>query len=119
MIVLSYIPNHTTLASLQHILVQSLTSKPEKADTNNIASPPKHASKPSSLSSSVLSVHPEIRRPHQSINSSISVNNTSVQFCNHGRQDSGDENGIMLHGVGVRGLDAAELFQLLGGEFAL
>lgn len=105
--------------SLQHICIQSLTSKPEKTNANNIASPPKHTSEPSSLSGSVLSVHPEIRRPHQCINSSISVNNTSVQFCNHGRQDSGDKNGIVFHGVGVRRLDTAKLFQLLGGEFAL
>ena len=69
--------------ALQNMCVQSLAGEPEKADANNVSSPPQHASDTSSLSSSVLSVNQKVCSSDDSVQGSIFVEHATVQLCDH------------------------------------
>lgn len=68
---------------LQNMCVQSLSSEPEKADANNVSSPPQHASDTSSLSCRVLSIDQKVCSSDDSIQGSVSVEHATVQLCDH------------------------------------
>lgn len=84
---------------LQNMCVQCLSSEPEKANANNVSSPPQHASDTSSLSSGVLSVDQKVCSSDDSIQGSVSVEHATIQLCDHRAQDSGCEDGVVLHRV--------------------
>lgn len=90
---------------LQNMCVQSLSSKPEKADANDVSSPPKHASDTSSLSSGVLSVDQKVCSSDGSVQGSVFVEHATVQLCDHCTQDGGCEDGVVFHRVRVGSLD--------------
>lgn len=68
---------------LQNMCIQSLSSEPEKADANNVTSPPQHASNTSRLSSGVLSVDQKVGSSDDSVQGSVSVEHATVQLCDH------------------------------------
>jgi hypothetical protein len=99
--------------------VQGLAGEPEKADDHNVSSPPKNTSDTGSLSSGVLSVDQEVGGSDQCVDGSVSIEHTTVQLCDHRAQNGSCEDSVVLHRVGVGGLDATQLVQLLLGHLAL
>lgn len=79
--------------------VQGLSSEPEKADDDNVTSPPKHTPDTGSLSSGILSVDQEVGSSDQGVEESISVEHGAVQLCDHRTQDGSCEDSVVLHRV--------------------